>query len=281
MPTQEIKLATPEKSPVATLNAIQRLKDALQECGDLESADLTNVPDDMLREAAASATINLHNLQMARIRRAAKEAREKETPQGFTKPVPAEPEQWIEDSWIFECEAAGVYSMDTPMFRYAEEPAAAVMLTQSELQMIAQRHLNTVLWHLEYTVWTGDKGERYRKYQHESRFWQLFEQLTPDGQERFQRQIDIRMQYINSVKAEGNRRHRGEGTFLDAVKEGIVPEADIAEYFMGPHVGGKYNHEKWGIFGIEDEESNREMIIKIREAQARCKWKKARDTSDW
>jgi hypothetical protein len=52
MTDQKVDTANPEKCPVAMLNEIQRLNVAFQECGDLEFAELTSVPDDMLREAA-------------------------------------------------------------------------------------------------------------------------------------------------------------------------------------------------------------------------------------
>jgi hypothetical protein len=115
------------------------------------------------------------------------------------------------------------------------------MLTQSELQMIAQRHLNTVLMHIEYLEWTGEECDRLsslRESLHESRFWQLFEQLSPEGQKRFMGQIEIRKQYIESVAAEVRRCGEEEAAFWNAVEEGILSEDDIAAHVTPPCISG-------------------------------------------
>jgi hypothetical protein len=51
MTVQEVHLATSMKPHVAMLNEIQRLRDVLVGCRDLEFSDLSAVPDEMLREA--------------------------------------------------------------------------------------------------------------------------------------------------------------------------------------------------------------------------------------
>lgn len=176
-------------------------------------------------------------------------------------------DKYIVDSWIGECEAAGVYSRQTPVFRYAEKPNLAVSLTRSELRVLAERHLNTVLMHGEYQAWNGD-CERLaveRAMVHESRFWQLCEQLPSEDQEQFKRQIEIRRQYITSVKAEVRRCGEEETAFWGRVEAGLVSEAEIAAHVTPPFIRGSCvmpapadggpGPEEWEMFDRYDENS--------------------------
>jgi len=51
MPVQEVNLETPVKTHVAMLNEIQRLRDVLAGCRDLEVTDFSAAPDEMLLAA--------------------------------------------------------------------------------------------------------------------------------------------------------------------------------------------------------------------------------------
>lgn len=238
-----------EKSPLGLLNVLEKANQLVNACRHLFIADLAEIPHDMLRESAqtASSIRNVSrkicealNLQIAKDKLAAKEALERETPKRLTETTAADPERWVHDSWIAECEAAGVYSRQPPVFRYAEDPILAVTLTRSELWMLAQRHLNTVVNNNESVAWTGEceKFDGLRAKLHEQRFWQLFELLPTEDQKRFEQQIEIRTRYLESVRAEVARISEEEEAFQNRVEAGLASEAEIAAHVTHPLVMG-------------------------------------------
>lgn len=170
------------------------------------------------------------------------------------------PVKWIHDSWIDQCEAAGVYSRKSPVFGYSEPRAISVSLTRAEVWVLAQRHLNTVLMYREYFEWCGD-CEEIRNAQatvHGWRFWELYEQLPPEDQQRFQKQIEIRQQYIKSVEAEVRRCADVDHDFYERKKAGLVSEAEAAAYktpgfilgfpVMPAPADGGPGPEEWDMF---------------------------------
>jgi hypothetical protein len=181
------------------------------------------------------------------------------------EPGPQDDQEYVRDRWVGECEAAGVYSRRTPVFHYAEKPTMAVTVTRSELWLLAQRHLNTVLMYSEYSEWNGecDALPFERATLHELRFRQLCEQLPPEDQKRFQQQIEIRQRYIRSVAAEVERSYKAEGEFWDRVDAGMVSEAEVAAHKTPPFISscgvmpapadGGRGPEEWDIFGCYEE----------------------------
>lgn len=158
-------------------------------------------------------------------------------------PIEAAPDetlQWVHDSWIGECEAAGVYSRQAPAFDYSEGTSITATLTRAELVLLAQRHLNTVAQWREWFTWTGmcERDIDERVVCHDIRFHQLVELLPVEDQQRFQRQIDIRNRYIASVKAEVHRCEKAESDFWSRADAGLVSEAEIAAHKTPPFVEG-------------------------------------------
>lgn len=148
--------------------------------------------------------------------------------------------QWKHDSWIDECEAAGVYSRKAPAFDAQEKPSLTATLTRAEAKLLAQRHLNTVASWRECSAWTG-VSERYieeRVVCHDIRFQQLAELLPLEDQQRFRRQIEIRDRYIASVRAEVLRCEIAEGQFWEQVDAGLVSEDEIASHKTPPFIAG-------------------------------------------
>lgn len=238
-----------EKSLVALLNVLEKANQLVNACRHLFIADLAEIPHDMLCESAQTAS-SIRNvsgkiseafkLQIAKNKLAAKEALEREMPRVRTDPTAADAERWENDSWIAECEAAGVYSRQPPVFRYAEEPILAVTLTRSELWMLAQRHLNTVLTYREYSEWTGEceRLSEVRAETHRQRFQQLCEQLPTEDQKRFEQQSEIRQRYIEGVAAEVRRCGEEEHAFRQRVKSGLASEAEIVAHETPPFIIG-------------------------------------------
>lgn len=174
------------------------------------------------------------------------------------------PLKWIHDSWIDECEAAQVYSRKSPVFGYLEQPVISVALTRAELWTLAQRHLNTVLMYREFVEWTGMCEDIYhaRSSIHGTRFWELYEQLPPEDQQRFAKQIEMRQRYIDSVAAEVSRCEKKENEFWERVKAGLVSEAEVAAHKTPPFIlglpvmpspadGGR-GPEEWGMFSSRE-----------------------------
>lgn len=154
--------------------------------------------------------------------------------------APDETRPWVHDSWIGECETAGVYSREAQAFDKLGGPSITATLTRDELVLLAQRHLNTVAQWREWFTWTGmcewDIEERVMC--HDIRFQQLAELLPAEDQERFWRQIEIRNRYIASVKAEVHRCEKAELDFWDRVEEGLIDEDAIAAHKTPPFVAG-------------------------------------------
>lgn len=154
--------------------------------------------------------------------------------------APDETRPWVHDSWIGECEAAGVYSREAPAFDHLGGPSITVTLTRDELVLLAQRHLNTVANWREWFAWTGlcERDIEERVMCHDIRFFQLAGLLPVEDQQRFARQIEIRDRYIASVVAEVHRCEKAEQDFWDRVEEGLIDEGAIAAHKTPPFVAG-------------------------------------------
>lgn len=173
--------------------------------------------------------------------------------------APDETRPWVHDSWIGECEAAGVYSREAPAFDHLGGPSITATLTRDELVLLAQRHLNTVSKWREWFAWTGlcERDIEERELCHDIRFQQLAELLPAEDQQRFRRQIEIRNRYIASVEAEVSRCEKAEGEFWSRADAGLVSEAEIAAHetpsFIlrpvtpSPADGGP-EPEQWSLF---------------------------------
>ena len=157
-----------------------------------------------------------------------------------TQAPPDETLQWVHDSWVGECEAAGVYSRKAPAYEYSEKPSLMVALTAAEVRLLAQRHLNTVARWEEACVWSGST-ERYiteRVICHDIRFQTLAVLLPAKEQQRFQQQIAIRDRYIKSVEAEVVRCGKAEDDFWKLADAGLLSEAEIAAHRTPPFIAG-------------------------------------------
>lgn len=154
--------------------------------------------------------------------------------------APDETRPWVHDSWIGECEAAGVYSREAPAFDHLGGPSITATLTRDELVLLAQRHLNTVANWREWFAWTGmcERDIEERVMCHDIRFFQLAGLLPVEDQQRFARQIEIRDRYIASVEAEVHRCEKAEQDFWDRVEEGLIDEDAIATHKTPPFVAG-------------------------------------------
>jgi hypothetical protein len=154
--------------------------------------------------------------------------------------APDETLPWVHDSWIGECEAAGVYSCKAPAFDDLEGPSITVTLTRAELVLLAQRHLNTVAKWREWFTWTGmcERDIEERVMCHDIRFHQLAELLPVEDQQRFRHQIEIRNRYIASVGAEVFRCEKAESKFWARADAGLVREAEEASHNTPPFVAG-------------------------------------------
>ena len=157
-----------------------------------------------------------------------------------TQAPPDETLQWVHDSWVGECEAAGVYSRQSPVFNYEDKPAIAVLLTTAEVRLLAQRHLNTCMSWNEFYAWCGlcEWALAERATIHEARFRGLYESLPHEDQERLRRQLEIRQHYIRSVAAEVARCEKLEADFWDRADAGLVSEAEIADHKTPPFIAG-------------------------------------------
>jgi hypothetical protein len=167
-------------------------------------------------------------------------ARERANGERDIQAAPDETLQWVHDSWISDCEAAGVYSRTAPAYEYSEAPAVTVSLVAAELRLLAQRHLNTAKGWAEFYAWNGLAEELFaeRAMIHEARFRALADLLPAEEQERFQRQIEIRNRYIASVRSEVARCERAEQNFWERVEEGLIDEAEIAAHRTPPFIAG-------------------------------------------
>jgi hypothetical protein len=154
--------------------------------------------------------------------------------------APDETLPWVHDSWIGECEAAGVYSRKPPAYDYSEEPAIAVTLTRAEVKLLAQRHLNTAMDWEEFYAWNGlaEKEWAVRSMIHDARSHVLADLLPPEDQHGFRRQIEIRDRYIASVRAEVFRCEKAESEFWSRTDAGLVSEAEIAAHKTPPFIAG-------------------------------------------
>jgi hypothetical protein len=157
-----------------------------------------------------------------------------------TQEPPNETLQWVHDSWVGECEAAGVYSRKTPVYKFQEKPAIAATLTAAEVRLLAQRHLNTVVKWEEFFVWTGMIEWEFtqRVMCHNIRFQQLAELLPAEEQQRFRQQIAIRDRYVKSVKAEVVRCGKAEDDFWKLADAGLLSEAEIAAHRTPSFIAG-------------------------------------------
>ena len=147
---------------------------------------------------------------------------------------------WVHDSWVGECEAAGVYSRKAPAYDCSEKPSIAAALTVAEVRLLAQRHINTVAGWEEACVWSGST-ERYiteRVICHDIRFQTLAALLPAEEQQRFRHQIAIRDRYIKSVKAEVVRCGKAEDDFWKRADAGLLSEAEIAAHKTPPFIAG-------------------------------------------
>jgi len=177
-----------------------------------------------------------------------------------TQAPPDETLPWVHDSWVGECEAAGVYSRKTPVFNYEDKPAIAVTLTAAEVRLLAQRHLNTFIGWDEFYAWNGlgDGEFAERATVHEVRFRGLYESLPHEDQERLQRQLGIRQRYIDSVAAEVARCEKAESDFWRRARAGLVSDAEVAAHWtpsfiagvpvMPPPADGEPGPEEWDMF---------------------------------
>jgi hypothetical protein len=167
---------------------------------------------------------------------------------------------WVHDSWVGECEAAGVYSRKAPVFNYEDKPAITVTLSATEVRLVAQRHLNTFMGWNEFYAWNGlgEGAFAERATIHEVRFRGLYESLPHEDQERLQRQLEIRQRYIESVAAEVARCEKVESEFWKQADAGLVSEAEIASHrtpsfiaglpVMPPSADGGPGPEEWDMF---------------------------------
>ena len=147
---------------------------------------------------------------------------------------------WVHDSWVGECEAAGVYSRKAPVFNYEDEPAIAVTLSATEVRLLAERHLNTFMGWDEFYAWNGlgEGAFAERATIHEIRFRALTDLLPPEDREQLRRQLEIRQHYIESVAAEVARCEKLEADFWDRADAGLVSEAEIADHKTPPFIAG-------------------------------------------
>jgi len=170
---------------------------------------------------------------LQRARRRVNGGRDIESPADETLP-------WVHDSWVGECETAGVYSRKAPVFKYEDKPAIAVTLTTAEVRLLAQRHLNTLASQREAFVWSGlcERDIEARVVCHDIRFQQLAELLPAEEQQRFRCQIAIRNRYIESVRAEVARCGKAEDDFWNRADAGLLSEAEIAAHRTPPFIAG-------------------------------------------
>jgi hypothetical protein len=159
------------------------------------------------------------------------------------QPIEAAPDetlQWVHDSWIGECEAAGVYSRQAPAFDYSEGPSITATLTRAEVKLLAQRHLNTAMNWAEFYAWNGlgEKEFAERAIIHDIRSRILAELLPPEEQDGFRRQIEIRKRYIASVGSEVFRCEKAEGDFWSQADAGLVSKAEIDAHKTPPFIAG-------------------------------------------
>lgn len=230
-----------EKSPVALLNALEMTQELLTACLPELVEGVAVIPSDVLRKSAETIyEIDKHvrDIRENIIKHRAIHALR--ALGGSTAEDPDDAKPWVNDSWIAECEEAGVYSRQPQVFRYVEEPILAATLTRTELWMLAQRHLNTVVNNNESAAWTGEceKLDGLRAKVHEQRFWQLFEQLSPEDQKRFEQQIEIRKRYLKSIKNEVRRIANEEEAFQKRVEAGLASDAEIAAHETHPLIIG-------------------------------------------
>jgi hypothetical protein len=167
-------------------------------------------------------------------------ARERANGGRYIEAMPDEALPWVHDSWIGECEAAGVYSRKPPAYDYSEEPAIAVTLTRAEVTLLAQRHLNTAMDWEEFYAWNGlaEKELAVRSMIHDARSHVLADLLPPEDQHGFRRQIEIRDRYIASVRAEVFRCEKAESEFWSWADAGLVSEAEITAHKPPPFIAG-------------------------------------------
>jgi len=190
-------------------------------------------------------------------------AKERLNSGGDLEAAPDETLQWVHDSWIGECEAAGLYSRKDPVFDDPQGSLIAATLTAAEVKLLAQRHLNTVIGWNEFFAWNGlDEWQwEVRAMVHETRFRVLSDLLSPDDQRRFWHQIEIRERYVRSVEAEVTRCEKVEQDFWNRVNAGLVSEADIAAHktpsfiaglpVMPPPADGGHAPEEWNLFSSD------------------------------
>lgn len=172
--------------------------------------------------------------------------------------------QWAHDSWIDQCETAGVYSRTPSPYGYSEQPAIKATLTPAELRILVQRHLNSSFEWTEFFAWNGlaEGAGAARAMIHEVRFKTLVELLPPGEQQRLQQQRAIRQQYVQSVRAEVARCEKAEGDFWARADAGLVCEAEIAAHktplfimgapVMPPPADGGPGPERWDVFASEE-----------------------------
>lgn len=172
--------------------------------------------------------------------------------------------QWVHDSWVGECEAAGVYSRETPTYDYSEVNLITATLTPAELRLLAQRHLNTSLDCQEFVAWNGfaERTWAERAVLHAIRYRELAAVLPPDDQQRLQQQHEIRQQYIQSVRAEVIRCEKAEAEFWTRADAGLVGKAEIAAHktppfimgapVMPPPADGGPGPDRWDMFASEE-----------------------------
>lgn len=167
-------------------------------------------------------------------------ARERANGGQYVEATPDEALPWVHDSWIGECEAAGVYSRKPPAYDYSEEPAIAVTLTRAEVKLLAQRHLNTAMDWEEFYAWNGlaEKELAVRSMIHDARSRLLADLLPRDERDGLRRQIEIRNRYIASVRSEVFRCEKAEHAFWERVEEGLIDEDAIAAHRTPPFIAG-------------------------------------------
>lgn len=170
------------------------------------------------------------------------------------------------NSWIVECEKAGVYGPEQPVFDYRERPGITVTLTRAELRLLAQRHLSTLFGWEEFSALNGEPASPLileRTSEHHSRFRELYGHLDPADQKRFDRQIEIRQRYIQAVQTEVARAGEREQEFESRRAAGKVSEAEAAAHVTPPYIlgypvmpaplDGNREPEEWDIFASEPE----------------------------
>lgn len=200
----------------------------------------------------------------ARQDRVLQKARERVAGRCCSQELPDKTLRWVHDSWVDECEAAGVYSRKAPTYCYSEEPAITLELTVAEVRLLAQRHLNTVLDANEFYAWSGrgDRETAERTMIHSSRFQIMMERLPPGEQQRVQQQLEIRQRYLQSVEAEVARCEEAEADFWRRANAGLLSAAEIAAHktpsfiaglpTMPPPADGGPGPEQWDMFSGED-----------------------------